>query len=60
MSILSPISTQHGRRAAAFEQALGHIVITGESPMDDYVEELLEYHADERDPAEPAEDATEL
>jgi len=28
--------------------------------MDDYVEELLEYHAVEHDPAEPAEDATEL
>ncbi|VXB99397.1 conserved hypothetical protein [Pseudomonas sp. 8AS] len=28
--------------------------------MDDYVEELLDCHADERDPAEPAEDATEL
>lgn len=29
-------------------------------PMDDYQEELLEFHAAERDPAEPAEDATEM
>jgi len=29
-------------------------------PMDDYQEELLEYRAFEQDPAEPAEDATEL
>jgi len=28
--------------------------------MDDYVEELLETRAIELDPAEPAEDATEL
>jgi len=28
--------------------------------MDDYVEELLESHAIDHDPAEPAEDATEL
>ena len=29
-------------------------------PMDDYVEELLEAHAVDQDPVEPAEDATEL
>jgi len=28
--------------------------------MDDYQEELLEYQAYERDPTEPADDATEL
>jgi len=28
--------------------------------MDDYQEELLEYHAFEMDPVEPADDATEL
>jgi len=28
--------------------------------MDDYQEELLEYHAIESDPLEPADDATEL
>jgi len=28
--------------------------------MDDYQEELLEFHAAERDPAEPSEDATEM
>ncbi|ACO79560.1 hypothetical protein AvCA_34110 [Azotobacter vinelandii CA] len=28
--------------------------------MDDYQEELLEFHATEQDPAEPAEDATEM
>lgn len=28
--------------------------------MDDYQEELLEYHAYELDPLEPADDATEL
>ncbi len=33
---------------------------TGETPMDDYVEELLESRAIEQDPVEPAEDATEL
>ena len=31
-----------------------------ESTMDDYQEELLEYHAIELDPLEPADDATEL
>ena len=33
---------------------------TGESTMDDYVEELLEAHAMDQDPLDPAEDATEL
>lgn len=28
--------------------------------MDDYQEELLDFHAEERDPAEWAEDATEM
>ena len=32
----------------------------GDSKMDDYQEELLEYQAFELDPLEPAEDATEL
>jgi hypothetical protein len=32
----------------------------GDSTMDDYQEELLEYQAFELDPPEPAEDATEL
>ncbi|MFY0727956.1 hypothetical protein [Pseudomonas sp. NFX15] len=32
----------------------------GDSTMDDYQEELLEYQAFELDPLEPAEDATEL
>lgn len=32
----------------------------GDSNMDDYQEELLEYQAFELDPLEPAEDATEL
>ncbi|MCU0121194.1 hypothetical protein N8H74_23255 [Pseudomonas sp. B2M1-30] len=32
----------------------------GDSPMDDYQEELLEYQAYELDSPEPAEDATEL
>ncbi|MFL8990026.1 hypothetical protein Q8X48_15965 [Pseudomonas sp. QLc11A] len=32
----------------------------GDSKMDDYQEELLEYQAFELDPIEPAEDATEL
>jgi hypothetical protein len=32
----------------------------GDSIMDDYQEELLEYQAFELDPVEPAEDATEL
>ncbi|WP_395606704.1 hypothetical protein [Pseudomonas sp. B22129] len=31
-----------------------------ESTMDDYQEELLEYHAFEMDPLDPADDATEL
>ncbi|WP_083374550.1 hypothetical protein [Pseudomonas costantinii] len=31
-----------------------------ESTMDDYQEELLEYHAFELDPLDPADDATEL
>ncbi len=31
-----------------------------EPTMDDYQEELLEYHAIELDPLEPADDATEL
>ncbi|WP_236418485.1 hypothetical protein [Pseudomonas syringae] len=31
-----------------------------ESTMDEYQEELLEYHAIELDPLEPADDATEL
>ena len=31
-----------------------------EQAMDDYQEELLEFHAFELDPPEPAEDATEL
>ena len=33
---------------------------SGDSKMDDYQEELLEYQAFELDPLEPAEDATEL
>jgi hypothetical protein len=37
-----------------FQQAVG------DSKMDDYQEELLEYQAFELDPVEPAEDATEL
>jgi len=28
--------------------------------MDDYQEELIEFHAEERDPVEWAEDATEM
>ncbi|WP_274610390.1 hypothetical protein [Pseudomonas sp. TH31] len=32
----------------------------GDTTMDDYQEELLEYQAFELDPLEPAEDATEL
>jgi hypothetical protein len=32
----------------------------GDSKMDDYQEELLEFQAFELDPLEPAEDATEL
>jgi hypothetical protein len=32
----------------------------GDTKMDDYQEELLEYQAFELDPPEPAEDATEL
>jgi hypothetical protein len=39
---------------AFFKRALG------DSKMDDYQEELLEYQAFELDPLEPAEDATEL
>jgi hypothetical protein len=39
---------------------LNHDVTTGDNPMDDYVEELLESRAIEQDPLEPAEDATEL
>ncbi len=31
-----------------------------ESTMDEYQEELLEYHAFELDPLDPADDATEL
>ena len=31
-----------------------------ESAMDEYQEELLEYHAFELDPLDPADDATEL
>lgn len=34
--------------------------VLGDSKMDDYQEELLEYQAFELDPLEPAEDATEL
>lgn len=33
---------------------------TGDSKMDDYQEELLEFQAFELDPLEPADDATEL
>ena len=40
-------------------QAFFHYA-SGDSRMDDYQEELLEYQAFELDPLEPAEDATEL
>jgi hypothetical protein len=50
---------------ALYAQAAGHLFkrfqcISGDSIMDDYQEELLEYQAFELDPLEPAEDATEL
>ncbi|WP_342245601.1 hypothetical protein [Pseudomonas sp. OTU5201] len=31
-----------------------------ELAMDDYQEEILDFHATEQDPVEPAEDATEM
>jgi hypothetical protein len=31
-----------------------------EQPMDDYQEEILDFHASEQDSVEPAEDATEM
>ncbi|WP_219267228.1 hypothetical protein [Pseudomonas sp. Xaverov 259] len=36
------------------------LLIKKESTMDEYQEELLEYHAFELDPLDPADDATEL
>lgn len=39
---------------------LNNIGRQGECTMDDYLEELLDAHALDHDPAEPAEDATEL
>lgn len=46
-------------------QAYGRSVLNNigrqeERTMDDYLEELLDAHALDHDPAEPAEDATEL
>jgi hypothetical protein len=50
---------------ALYAQGAGHLIrhfsmSDGDSKMDDYQEELLEYQAFELDPLEPAEDATEL
>jgi hypothetical protein len=50
---------------ALYAQGAGHLFKRfqyglGDSKMDDYQEELLEYQAFELDPLEPAEDATEL
>ncbi|AFY18921.1 hypothetical protein PputUW4_01716 [Pseudomonas sp. UW4] len=50
---------------ALYAQGAGHLFkrfqcMSGDSTMDDYQEELLEYQAFELDPLEPAEDATEL
>ncbi|MCW8277775.1 hypothetical protein IMF27_21090 [Pseudomonas sp. PCH199] len=50
---------------ALYAQGAGHLfrffsMSFGDSKMDDYQEELLEYQAFELDPLEPAEDATEL
>jgi len=50
---------------ALYAQGIGHLfrrfsIGVGDSKMDDYQEELLEYQAFELDPLEPAEDATEL
>ncbi|WP_143515868.1 hypothetical protein [Pseudomonas sp. R37(2017)] len=51
---------------ALYAQGMGHLFRRffntglGDSRMDDYQEELLEYQAFELDPLEPAEDATEL
>jgi len=46
---------------AHYAQGIGYLFRRlGNSNMDDYQEELLEYQAFELDPLEPAEDATEL
>jgi hypothetical protein len=52
-------SSRHFRLAV--QVIYGQPLLTNkESTMDDYQEELLEYHAFELDPLDPVDDATEL
>jgi hypothetical protein len=53
-------SSRHFRLAVQVIYWQPLLIQDKEPTMDDYQEELLEYHAIELDPLEPADDATEL
>lgn len=52
-------SSRHFRLSVQVIYLQAHLT-KKESAMDEYQEELLEYHAFELDPLDPADDATEL